>query len=266
MLKKTKGFTLIELLVVISIIALLLSILMPALSKVKEKARAIVCRSNLKQISQAMIMYSVEHDDKTMAVEWYANVDPGEYWFFQLRPYLGLKNGDQYGTEQELAVGYCPSTKPPITSWLVGTAKHYWQWQGAEGSYGINLWATEYIISPDGLVYNPPSSIGIPWGNRLASIPGRVPFVGDCNWVGNLAQDTDEGPYNGGSNDYTVEEGPQSLAPGWSNVGRYCLDRHNMAINMGFVDGHVEGVPLEELWKLKWHRGFKFTEMKINRR
>ena len=50
---RKSGFTLIELLVVISIIALLLSILMPALTKVKAQARAVVCKSNLKQLAVA---------------------------------------------------------------------------------------------------------------------------------------------------------------------------------------------------------------------
>ncbi len=61
--KKT-GFTLIELLVVIAIIAVLMGIMLPAMAKIKESARATICRSNLKNIGLAVAMYLDDNDRK----------------------------------------------------------------------------------------------------------------------------------------------------------------------------------------------------------
>ena len=55
---KTKAFTLIELLVVMVIIAILIGLLLPALARAKEEARKTQCRSNLRQLGLAIMMYA----------------------------------------------------------------------------------------------------------------------------------------------------------------------------------------------------------------
>lgn len=66
-----KAFTLIELLVVVSIIALLIAILLPALSKARESAKTAVCQSNLSSIGKAQLAYTIDHNGQyTVSNQW----------------------------------------------------------------------------------------------------------------------------------------------------------------------------------------------------
>ena len=95
MSSRRTGFTLIELLVVIAIIAILAAILFPVFAQAREKARAVACLSNTKQLNTSMQMYSQDYDETmVLAIEW----NHWSIWTDRIQPYM--KSWD---------IMYCPS-------------------------------------------------------------------------------------------------------------------------------------------------------------
>ena len=139
--RTARGFTLIELLVVISIIALLIAILLPALASAREVTRQTVCAAQLKQVHMAFANYVDDSDDTIAQLWWsYRGTTSFELWAQMLsRVYL---NGSE-------AVFKCPTQ--PADTWdfynqptdADGNAVPPAQ-QGPNISYGYNTWLGRY--------------------------------------------------------------------------------------------------------------------------
>ena len=158
-------FSLIELLVVVGVIALLCSLLLPALGKAKDTARAISCASNLKQLAQCEFLY-VEDNGGWFPIAGGGMTD----WSWKLIPYFSPDHPAVWGKTASgtLLLIHCPADmNPPL-------------WDAFPVSYAQNTWVYNYPLSSPKFALRTSSTIlhldsnayGAAYWNMAATLAG----------------------------------------------------------------------------------------------
>jgi prepilin-type N-terminal cleavage/methylation domain-containing protein/prepilin-type processing-associated H-X9-DG protein len=136
MRREALGFTLIELLVVIALIALLASLLLPALSRAQERSKATRCLSNLREWNVALAMYMHDNNDaiprRGQGVQPLHDIDRTEDWFNLLPPLLGLPSYYAMVTNStipqpgEISIYVCPTALPTTNTYFLAYAMNFY--------------------------------------------------------------------------------------------------------------------------------------------
>lgn len=258
------GFTLIELLVVIAIIAILAAILFPVFAQARERARAITCVSNQKQLGLGFMLYVQDYDETFPMDQYDSRVIGGtpddntlRFWTDFIYPYI--KNGDRFpGLDGQpitwgvSGVYVCPSYPTPI--------------------YG-EPYGASYALMPDGLVswtagttLSPPATLAnlqTPSDSVMMAELG----VNDAQWtygmfypeedlwtdtVGNPPGSVNGQHYDLINGDCDATAAQIAIGNGtWGGCGTYPRYRHFRTSNMLFADGHVKDIPRGQL---NWYK------------
>lgn len=211
-----RGFTLIELLVVVAIVALLISILMPALGRAREQSKQTYCMNNMRQIGIALLTYQLEQRERVPACSCLAAPAPEEnYWLAVLQR-----------TARQNLINRCPKdqSSKPFLDWEHPPADRATWANYRWASYGLNaslasVQGYESIVS-----------------NRVSEIPRPASVI-------YLAEIPHGAAYDAGDHIHSYRwETPEAPR------AELAWNRHGTQSNYLFADGHV--VP--RAWQKTW--------------
>ncbi|MDD5663237.1 MAG: prepilin-type N-terminal cleavage/methylation domain-containing protein [Victivallaceae bacterium] len=217
---KSLGFTLIELLVVIAIIAILAAMLLPALNRAMETAKAIKCTANLKQIYSPFISYGSDYNDLTPGhyYDYFGQSDKKRTWVtFMVEIAKELPHPAQIltsGTPKSGTLLHCPSG-PQVTPTQTGThygincfmytqTQYYSDGGARDHHHGAPIW----LYAPGGLVKY--TTIRRPSQVLQVADAAKDRYYSISATSGDILANPKTGPF-----------------------------RHNNGLNLSFWDGHV---------------------------
>ena len=252
--RSKRAFTLIELLVVISIIAVLMAIMMPALAKVKAQATMVVCKTRLKDLGTSMNMYVVENNGcltDSQALDDSGAPVAGDRWMQKLAPYYD-RNSDYDSLVNNTGDNIynfefyrCPTQKKLADRYVdeYGSA-------GAYGCYGYNIYFTNYLAQRK---FN--------WRKASAiKSPGSLPLMADSDMDDPYSEDQEV--HAGWRMDVTYSHPSAIIKYGLEgNLQRGEFSyfgpapNHDGKTNYLFADGHCESLGL---WPWSDHLGTDF--------
>lgn len=264
-----KAFTIIELLVVISIIALLIALLLPALARARQLALSVSCLSNERQLVLALDEYLPDNRGQLFAWSWdyNGNTIGSNLWITPLQPYLNLQtnnfNPATWNTGNN-SVLVCPAASIPWTdsqnpggNYFVPGTNTMWSVWPYWGSYCFNGWL--YNIEATN-----PATDGDSWWGGVGAAPGHghwpgnlstqqtlpslIPAFTDGNCVDSHIQPWDSPPPN--------LNGPLLSMAGGNSSWSVCIDRHHGTINVAYLDGHAAAIHLRDIWSQNWMDGW----------
>jgi prepilin-type N-terminal cleavage/methylation domain-containing protein/prepilin-type processing-associated H-X9-DG protein len=264
-----KAFTIIELLVVISIIALLIALLLPALARARQLALSVSCLSNERQLVLALDEYLPDNRGQLFAWSWdyNGNTIGSNLWITPLQPYLNLQtnnfNPATWNTGNN-SVLVCPAASIPWTdsqnpggNYFVPGTNTMWSVWPYWGSYCFNGWL--YNIEATN-----PATDGDSWWGGVGAGPGHG------HWPGNLSTQQTLPSLIPAFSDGTCVDAhiqpwdspPPSLdgllltAAGANASWSVCIDRHHGTINVAYLDGHAAAIHLRDIWSQNWMDGW----------
>ena len=212
-----RHFTLIELLVVIAIIAILAAMLLPALSKARQKARSISCVNNLKTITLQSTLYADDFQDFYMPLR--ATQSSGDMWQdIMLKNTMGSSN-----TYYDYPFMFCPETMHPKND--TSTFGYFHAWYPGYGAPLNGPFNEQIFIGPTNGRYNS-------WKKTSIRNPTITLLAGDSS--NDSYKQYGYCRINNKGGEHTTE------TTNWGKHG------HNSE-NFGFVDGHVESIRIERI-------------------